>query len=205
MNGRLQGNILTERTSLGRSGGKLRGRSSGEVRGRASGRGTLLWVRLLVYLFFFSGILSIVLYTVFGPLSYRRGVLACIAWLMLFILAEVNSRSSENRKLLALDEKRRLESVGRIQLLVSKLKEKSLALNNSYESERQLLSDLNDVASDLKPSADLEASKMEYEILTGLTRLDFLCDKAIAGTDRNGDFKKELDSLSSKLRARERL
>ena len=46
---------------------------------------------------------------------------------------------------------------------------------------------------------------MEYEIITALTRLDFLCDKAVAGTDRGGDFKRELSALSVKLRARERL
>lgn len=185
----------------------MRGQVQGNGRsgGPSGGQGGMALVRLLVYLLFFSGILSIVLYTLFGPLSRLRGALACLAWLMLFVLAEVSSRSSENRKLAALDEKERLESVERIQQLMSKLNEKSRALNDSYGNERLLLSDLTGAASLLKPSADLEASKMEYEILTGLTRLDFLCDKAIAGTDRSGDFRKELDSLSSKLRSRERL
>ena len=169
---------------------------------RAAGKGI---VRLFVYLLFFSGLLAVVLFVAVGGLPRIRGILACAAWLLLFVLAEISARSSENRKLLEIDEKKRLESVGRIQALVQKVNEKARSLNDSYEGERLLLSDLSTSVAALLPSPNLDASKMEYEILTGLTRLDFLCDKAIAGTDRSGDFKKELGILSGKLRARERL
>ncbi len=160
---------------------------------------------LFVYLLFFAGVLAIVLFMVYGTLPYMKGILACIAWLLLFVLSEINSRSSENRRMLEIDEKKRLESVERIRMLVKKVNEKARAMNDSYGGEKLLLEDLSSSVSALLPSPNLEASKMEYEILTGLTRLDFLCDKAIAGTDRGGDFKKELGILSNKLRARERL
>ncbi len=160
---------------------------------------------LLVYLLFFSGVIVIAFFVRSGIISFIRGILSISAWLLLFVLAKITSRSAENRRLLEIDEKERQASVSRIKTVVSKINEKALALNDSYFGEKQVLSDLAKAAAALLPSTNLEASKMEYEILTGLTRLDFLCDKAIAGTDGSGDFKKELDLLSVKLRARERL
>lgn len=159
----------------------------------------------VAYLLLLSGLAAIALFVRYGGLPLERGLLAITAWLMLFALAAVNARSAENRRLLESDEKERLRSVSRIQSVVARLQEKAVALNDSYGGEKQLLAQMSDSVQALIPSANLEASKMEYEILTMLTRLDFLCDKAIAGTDRGGDFTKELDALSTKMRARERL
>ncbi|MBQ9538715.1 MAG: hypothetical protein IJU95_05550 [Treponema sp.] len=160
---------------------------------------------LLTLLLLLAGLVAIAAFVRFGGLVPLKGGLSALAWVMLFVLAELSSRSAENRRMLENDEKERLESVGRIQSAVEKLNVKSASLNDSYMDEKQALSQMSASALGLLPSPNLEASKMEYEILTALTRLDFLCDKAIAGTDRAGEFKKELGIISGKLRARERL
>lgn len=159
----------------------------------------------LKYILFFAGLVSILLLVVFFSLPVIRGTLAAIAWVMVFVLAEISTKSAENRRQSESDEKERLESVNRIQSGVARINEKALALNDSYSGEKKALSEMLSNVKVLLPSTDLDASKMEYEILTGLTRLDFLCDKAVAGTDRSGDFKNAIRSLSSLVRQREKL
>ncbi len=167
------------------------------------------WTNIAVHkmplLLFLLGLTAIVLFIRSGYLPANRGMLSVAAWILLFLLADMSAKSAENKRMLEKDEKERQLSVSRIQSAVSKINEKASVLGNSYEAEKQTLDKITGSAVALQPSANLEASKMEYDILTTLTRLDFLCDKAIAGTDRGGDFSKELESLSVKLRAREKL
>lgn len=160
---------------------------------------------ILPYILFPAGITGIVFFVRSGHLPLNRGALAGAAWLLLFILSYLSARSAENRRILENDKKEKLESVNRIRVAVKRINDKAFVLNDSYDGEKKSLAEMAVSAQALLPSTNLEASKMEYEILTTLTRLDFLCDKAIAGTDRGGDFHKELDNLSVKLRAREKL
>ncbi|MBP5157482.1 MAG: hypothetical protein ILP18_06395 [Treponema sp.] len=162
-------------------------------------------IRIMPFTLFLLGLAAIVLFVRSGFLPMNRGLLSGSAWLLLFLLADLSAKSAENRRMLERDEKERLQSVGRIQSAVSKINDKATLLGSSYEDEKLVLKKMVNSATALQPAANLEASKMEYDILTTLTRLDFLCDKAIAGTDRGGNFQKELDSLSIKLRAREKL
>lgn len=161
--------------------------------------------QILPYIIFLAGIAGIAVFVRSGSLPLERGILAAAAWILLFILSDLSAKSAENRRIRENDKKERLESVERIQAAVKRINDKALALNGSYGGEKQVLTEMSASAQTLLPSANLEASKMEYEILTTLTRLDFLCDKAIAGTDRGGDFHKELENLSVKMRAREKL
>ncbi len=161
--------------------------------------------QILPYILFCAGIAGIVLFVRSEFLPLERGICAAAAWILLFVLSDLSAKSAENRRMRENDKKERRASVERIQSAVKRINDKALALNGSYGGEKQVLTEMSASAQTLLPSANLEASKMEYEILTTLTRLDFLCDKAIAGTDRGGDFHKELENLSVKMRAREKL
>lgn len=167
--------------------------------------GTRRNFQFLPYILFLAGLAGIAFLVRSGMLPLNRGGLSVAAWILLFVLSDLNARSSENKRRLENDRKERLESVGRIQSAVARINEKAVVLNGSYDGEKVVLAQMSASAQALLPSTNLEASKMEYDILTTLTRLDFLCDKAIAGTDRGGDFQKELDNLSTKMRARGKL
>ena len=178
--------------------------SSGGLPAKPQG-GIAVKFQLLPYLLFLAGIAGIVAFVYYGGLPLIRGLLSAVAWLMIFVLASLSARSAETRRMMKIDEKERLESVYRIRSAVARVNEKARSLSDSYGGEKRALTDMSASVSALLPSPDLEASKMEYEILTGLTRLDFLCDKARSGSDKDGEFRKELGNLTNKLRARERL
>ena len=170
-----------------------------------AGGGLRAGFQVFPYILFLAGIAGIAVFVRSGSLPLERGILAAAAWILLFVLSDLSAKSAENKRMRENDKKERRASVERIQAAVRRINEKALALNASYAGEKQALADMSLSAKALLPTVNLEASKMEYEILTSLTRLDFLCDKAIAGTDRGGDFHKELESLAVKMRAREKL
>jgi len=154
---------------------------------------------------FFAGIAVLVLMSRILKLEFVRALLAGVTWFVVFALVLLSSFTEEKRLKIEEDQKKSLESIERIRGVTHNIQEKSFALGESFKDEKALLGNIADSAAKFFPLNDVGASKAEYEILTKLTQVGFLCDKAIAGTDTAGDFKKQLASLVLLMKQREAL
>lgn len=120
--------------------------------------------------------------------------------IFILILMHLSASSSKTRRLENL--KHCQENVDLISGKLDALVEKSVALGSAYEEERQKFSSIGTQAKELAVSESVEVAKFDYELLTKITQVDFLCDKALAGTVAEGDFMRELLVLEDKLRQR---
>ena len=78
---------------------------------------------------------------------------------------------------------------------------KTTSLNNSYEAEKAVVSNLVNEANGLFPLDNINAVKLEQDILIKLTEVSSACD-VLLSTGRADEFKKQLTSLETLIRQR---
>ncbi len=91
--------------------------------------------------------------------------------------------------------------VGDIQSSIGNFALKTTSLNNSYEAEKAVVSNLVEEANALCPLDNINAVKFEQDILIKLTEVSSACD-VLLSTGRADEFKKQLASLESLMRQR---
>lgn len=91
--------------------------------------------------------------------------------------------------------------VGDIQSSIGNFALKATSLNNSYEAEKAVVSNLVNEANDLFPLENINAVKFEQDILIKLTEVSSACD-VLLSTGRADEFKKHLTSLETLIRQR---
>ncbi|MCR5762879.1 MAG: hypothetical protein K6G00_05790 [Treponema sp.] len=91
--------------------------------------------------------------------------------------------------------------IGDIQSSIGNFALKTTSLNNSYEAEKAIVSNLVTEANALFPLKNINAVKFEQDILIKLTEVSSACD-ALLSTGRADEFKKHLTSLETLIRQR---
>lgn len=91
--------------------------------------------------------------------------------------------------------------VGDIQSSIGNFALKATSLNNSYEAEKAVVSNLVNEANGLFPLENINAVKFEQDILIKLTEVSSACD-VLLSTGRADEFKKHLTSLETLIRQR---
>ncbi len=91
--------------------------------------------------------------------------------------------------------------VGDIQSSIGNFALKATSLNNSYEAEKAVVSNLVNEVNGLFPLENINAVKFEQDILIKLTEVSSACD-VLLSTGRADEFKKHLTSLETLIRQR---
>ena len=91
--------------------------------------------------------------------------------------------------------------VGDIRSSIGNFALKTTSLNNSYEAEKAVVSNLVNEANCLFPLDNINAVKFEQDILIKLTEVSSACD-VLLSTGRADEFKKQLTSLETLIRQR---
>ncbi len=91
--------------------------------------------------------------------------------------------------------------VGDIQSSIGNFALKATSLNNSYEAEKAVVSNLVNEVNGLSPLENINAVKFEQDILIKLTEVSSACD-VLLSTGRADEFKKHLTSLETLIRQR---
>ncbi len=116
-----------------------------------------------------------------------------------FVAVLVVSYIIQEKKLHAMTDETSLSLMGKN---FERLLEKSHALTSDYAQEKQCIENLSKSVEDITDSKSVDVAKFDYEIITKLTQVSSLCDKAIAGGDNDGEFPKQLAALELLLRQR---
>ena len=91
--------------------------------------------------------------------------------------------------------------VGDIRSSIGNFALKTTSLNNSYEAEKAVVSNLVNEANGLFPLDNIIAVKFDQYILIKLTEVSSACD-VLLSTGRADEFKKQLTSLETLIRQR---
>lgn len=91
--------------------------------------------------------------------------------------------------------------VGNMKSSIGNFALKTTSLNNSYEAEKALVSNLVEQVNQLLPLENINAVKFEQDILIKLTEVSSACDTLLS-TGRDDDFKKHLSSLEMLIKQR---